>query len=422
MLDFDNKNKIYLCHFPGDTAILQEQVEKELINKKFSVDKQISLVCAFNININDGGLLPFNKHISTFIDILYDDDLFDKEWDMSNKIHSILNSLKRCRTKYALVSDVRDVVITADIDKSFIDKFESMKCDIVYNATTSKFPKISLQSDNLIEGGSGVFKYLNAGICFGYTDKLIEWYEHCDVRFENNKSEQFVIRKMYEPKFNIKIDGERKLFRSCHSYDTIFFKDKKELYLAHTNNPYIEVDKKFRYKYLLPNGKLIKGKLKEIESFDERTNICTLSLYDINSERIDFMDYIKYNPNNFKKTTLKLLLNDKNKRPNEKAIQQILKEINRLELSIYDEDNKENLKWFLDRINNYEYNHISKIIVNVFEKFIKEDIFPNDERLIVKWYPKEPEIKKVKIIDKKHTGYYFIKLKSDEILQFITNY
>ena len=57
MLDFDNKNKIYLCHFPGDTTILQEQVEKELINKKFSVDKQISLVCAFNININDGTIV-----------------------------------------------------------------------------------------------------------------------------------------------------------------------------------------------------------------------------------------------------------------------------------------------------------------------------------------------------------------------------
>ena len=47
MIDFDNKNKIYICHFPGDTNILQERVQKE-IKRKFFLDKKISVVCSFN--------------------------------------------------------------------------------------------------------------------------------------------------------------------------------------------------------------------------------------------------------------------------------------------------------------------------------------------------------------------------------------
>lgn len=165
---------------------------------------------------------------------------------MEYKIPNILKSLKRCKTEYALITDIRDVIITADLDDSFINKFNSLNCDIIYNATTSKYPKINIASDFLIEGGSKPFNYLNAGVCFGKTDKLIEWYNYCNILLENNRSEQFVIRKMYDPKFNIKIDGYRKLFRSCHSYDTYFFKKRKEIYLFYSKDAYINLNKNLK--------------------------------------------------------------------------------------------------------------------------------------------------------------------------------
>lgn len=415
MIDFDNKNKIYICHFPGDTNILQERVQKE-IKRKFFLDKKISVVCSFNSNCIKAGILNnvFN-YIGGTNDILFEDDVFEQEeWRMEDKINNILKSLKRCKTEYALITDVRDVIITADLDSSFISKFKNMNCDIVYNATTSKYPKIDLPSDNLIEGGSGAFKYLNAGVCFGYTDKLIEWYEHCNVRFDYNKSEQFVMRKMYEPKFNIKIDGERKLFRSCHAYDTVFFKDKKELCLAYTKDAYIEVDKKLKYKYLLPNGKLIKGNLKKIERFDLK-GMCYATIENINYLSSEVIEKIMSVP--FRKKTLVLPINKKEK-ISRIAMAEVLRKVDNLQLNVFGEAAKETLVYILKNINSYEYNHISKITVGIYGNFIKEDIFPNDERLKIIWYPKPISTEKYKIIDDKHTGYYFIRLKPDEYINF----
>lgn len=415
MLDYDNKNKIYICHFPGNTRILQEQVKKE-IKGSFSVDPKISIVCAFNNScFGHDNLL---NSISSSNDILFDEDILAEEWKMENKINSLVKSLRRCRTEYALVTDVRDVLITANIDEEFINKFKGMDCDIVYNATTSKYPKVNLPSDYLIEGGSGPFKYLNAGVCFGKTDKLLEWYEHCNVLFENNKSEQFVLRKLYNPSFKIKIDGERKLFRSCHAYDTIFFKDRKNLYLSYTKDAYIEIDKKLRYKRLLPNGKIQKGKI-EIEEFNEKRIFIETELKFINvPSPVENITNDLFNElNKLFKTKLKtLIINYKDDEFNYETYARLLptlKIIDRLVINVY---NSNGLDFLLSKINNCEFNCINKIIFNMYinDKTIN---FPFDERIVVKYISndKDQGTKTYKIIDKKHSGYYKIKLNDDEL-------
>lgn len=257
---------------------------------------------------------------------------------MEYKIPNILKSLKRCKTEYALITDIRDVIITADLDDSFINKFNSLNCDIIYNATTSKYPKINIASDFLIEGGSKPFNYLNAGVCFGKTDKLIEWYNYCNILLENNRSEQFVIRKMYDPKFNIKIDGYRKLFRSCHSYDTYFFKKRKEIYLFYSKDSYINLNKNLKYKILLPNSKIKKGKIKIEEMGDKRFYLETEEKY-INKNTVEKMNLLA-KKNNIKSKCL--ILNYKEKINNYKTFIPLLKIIDRLEINIYTIDGLDN--------------------------------------------------------------------------------
>lgn len=402
MIDYDSNTKVYLCHFPGDTNILQNLVKK-YVKQRYFVSDKISVVCAFNKEVlTKEKLLPLNIKNSK---VFFEPDILNEKWDMNLKIPNILKSLKRCNTEYVLITDVRDVIFTANLDTSFINKFKELNCDIVYNATTSKYPKINLPSDYLIEGGSYPFSYLNAGVCFGKTDKLIEWYEHCNKLFENNRSEQFIMRKMYEPNFNIKIDGYRKLFRSCHSYDTIFFKERKKLYLAKSKDAYINVDNKLKYKTILPNKKIIKGKIKINKLGEERLFYETdfISLNNTNLEKL----------RKYKTKKCSLILNYKDNVFNEKNYFKLipfLKEIDRIEFNIY---NKKNLDFIFNKIKNFEFNCINKIIFNIFinEKKIN---FPFDDRIEVKYYPTETNKKTFKITDTKRSGYYKIKLSKEE--------
>lgn len=412
MIDYDNGNKLFICHFPGRSEILQELVEKE-IKHPFHVDSNITIICAFN---NDCKNKIFDNVCST-TNVLFEKEALEKEWKMEDKIGYLLKSLKRCKTEYALITDVRDVVITANLDNEFVSKFEAMNCDIVYNATTSKYPKVNLLSDYLIEGGSGPFKYLNAGVCFGRTKELIDWYEYCNTIVENNRSEQFIIRSKYNPIFKIKIDGERKLFRSCHAYDTIFFKDKKEAYLAYSKDAYIEVNKKLRYKRILPNGKLQKGKIK-IESLNENRLYFDKKFEAIISDPDGSAQLIKKYAEE-RKTKLVTLVLDYLFGLNEENYKKLIPVLKVIDRLIIEAATTQGLEVLLRKIKEPEFNCINKIQINISSE--NKDIkFPYDERLIIKYNSDDddgiPRTRKFKIIDTKHSGYYKIKLSDKEEL------
>lgn len=246
--------------------MLQNEVYKYIKKKKFKINDNISIISIVNNECLSSCLL-YKQY-----NFIYNKSALNKDWHMPDKIKYILELLKNINTEYCIITDARDVLITADLDNSFINNFLDYNCDILYNATISKYPKITLQSDYHIKGKSGKFKYLNAGLCIGKTKALLNWYQYLNDNFiYESESEQYILRKLYNKKFNIKIDGNRKLFRTCHGGDTIWFKDFNKLYLAY-GKP-INLNNKLKYKYLLPNGKIIKGKLKNIYRIGEKYNL-----------------------------------------------------------------------------------------------------------------------------------------------------
>lgn len=266
ILDYENKNKIYICHFPGDSELLQKEVYNHLKKQKFKINNNISIISIVNNDCLNSCLL-YKQY-----NFIYNKNALNKEWHMPDKIKYILELLKDINTEYCIITDARDVLITANLDNNFINNFLDYNCDILYNATISKYPKLTLQSDYHIKGKSGKFKYLNAGLCIGKTKSLLDWYQYLNNNFiYESESEQYILRKLYNNSFNIKIDGKRKLFRTCHGNDTIWFKSFNKLYLDYSNP--INLNNKLQYKYLLPNKKIIKGKLKNIYRIGEKSDI-----------------------------------------------------------------------------------------------------------------------------------------------------
>ena len=253
-----NKNKIYMCHFPGHAIKLQNKVINYVINEKFTIDKNITMISVVNKPYLEKSFLPLQCKL-----LLSKKALEAVEWNMTNKIDYILECLYKCKTKYAVISDCSDVVLTANLDEEFINKFLNTKYDILYNASTMIFPKKNCLGDKYLKGGSEKFCHLNAGVCIGYTDKLIEWYEHCKVVKKEhpfNIDEQFVIRTALSPKYNVGIDGNTNLFFVAHKSDTEIEIDN-DLFIGIKNKEKILLDTMLNYDYINLIGKRVVGRL-----------------------------------------------------------------------------------------------------------------------------------------------------------------
>lgn len=299
IIDWESKNKIYMCHFPGKAQGIQDELWKKIKNKKFSVDKRITVITIADRKTLNTCLLA--KQVS----LTYNENALDAEWQMNKKIGYIVELLEKCNSEYCVITDARDVLITADLDKYFISNFLKYDCDILYNATTTKYPKVNLPSDYQIEGGMDGFNYLNAGVCIGKTEALLKWYKYCQENFiPESRSEQFILRKNYSRDFKIKIDGKRKLFRVCHYNDTVWFKSLFNFYFA--KGGLISLDDNFKYKYTLPNKKTISGKIKNFSILDDKNR----KIFVVSSNELEKLDRLK-EKTNLKSNTLALCLDEK---------------------------------------------------------------------------------------------------------------
>lgn len=255
-----NNKEIYICHFPGKAKKLQNKVELHMANKEIKVNENITVISAVNKPYLLNSFLPTQANLHISEDAI---SVEEGKWDMTKKVDYILEVLYRTKTKYSVILDCSDVVITKDLDETFLNKFEELGFDVLYNASGKLFPIKNCLGDKYIKGGEQ-FTYLNAGCCIGYTDKLIEWYEHCrEVRDQHpfNVDEQFVIRTALSPNYNIGIDGSTELFYVCHFLGRIEERDGN-LYIddeSETKN----LNYKLQYSYQNLFGETIEGSLRK---------------------------------------------------------------------------------------------------------------------------------------------------------------
>ena len=150
------------------------------------------------------------------------------KWDNYIKVKELAKILPTVKTEYCLIVDLSDVIFVNDLDETFIETFESLNSDVIFNGQNFLFPALTAGEsplDILLNGGDS--KFLNGGICFGKTNAVCDFYSYTNSimnkvqpsnTWGNHKpSEQYLLRiaKYSYNRYKVNIDSHRKLFTAC---------------------------------------------------------------------------------------------------------------------------------------------------------------------------------------------------------------
>ena len=224
---------LYVIHFPGTgRAMFQDMIDSNL-ERSFTVSNDISIISIMNQScLSDS---PLKKQCDYNNIRLYNTAEDEYTWNNTLKINHILTCLDQISTHYALLLDGRDVIITHNLDDSFITKFKCFGKPIVYNGTPTAFPHVAIEPLQEILQVRGKQKFLNAGVCIGEVDALKQFYAECKHISDNmidNQSEQLVVRLARQNMKNlIAIDHDNQMLRICHSYDTVIKEEDDKVIL-----------------------------------------------------------------------------------------------------------------------------------------------------------------------------------------------
>lgn len=222
---YQNKNNedIYVLHFPGTGIIGHENIISENLDRPIQMDSNLSIISIMNQSCYDKSFIVKQ---CTYNNIpIFNTAINEQKWNNCMKINHILECLEQIKTDYVLILDGRDTLIVNDLDATFIEKYLSYKIPVVYNATPVPYPNAVVEPLQELLKISGTHKFLNAGICVGIKEALVEFYKQAKIinyKIYNNSSEQYIIRLTKEKNPSLAgIDNELKLFRIVHQYDTI---------------------------------------------------------------------------------------------------------------------------------------------------------------------------------------------------------
>lgn len=209
---------IYVLHFPGNGMLGSKEHMEENIDRKISISDEISIISIMNKVCYDTSVLrqQCDNNQIKIINTAYDVE----NWINTIKIPHILQSLSLVDTRYCLILDGRDTLLVNDIDDTFIDTYKSLGAPIIYNATDVRYPKTRIEPLQDIIKIKTKHRYLNAGVCVGKTESLIDFYTKAEKilkQHPDNDSEQYIIRlcrQQYPELANF--DYDCKLFAVVH--------------------------------------------------------------------------------------------------------------------------------------------------------------------------------------------------------------
>lgn len=213
----------YILHLPGEgkKCIGGYLRRNKLINVEIPDNVTLITTATKDTEENCPLIEQLNRSGVNYINSAKD---FEGEWKKTDKIPLIKEVLSRVTTPYSLVLDANDVVMLKSIDDRFIETFKLFDCDILFNGSQYLYPKIISARIEKEHESPFVNHYLNAGVCFGYTEKLLKLYETAHYHSQNKcyeyfESEQYYVRIAIiecENTIKTKIDDGSHLFLNSH--------------------------------------------------------------------------------------------------------------------------------------------------------------------------------------------------------------
>ena len=209
-------NTFYVGHFQGNVMRKYMDIVAEYSSKRIYISPRISVITAFTDKTQAITALQLELSGMPYVNACPEGTT---NWTNVDKIRYFVSVLEQTTTEYALLVDGYDVLFFNNLDEEFINKFENMGTKVLYNATKNNYPNIKI--DNVENRDLlGEFKYLNAGIVFGKTEDLLNFYkevlELTTLKTIRNpwNSEQLYIRIASNGKSHVTFDHQCILFQT----------------------------------------------------------------------------------------------------------------------------------------------------------------------------------------------------------------
>lgn len=219
--------KISVAHFSGKQEDAQDFCYNFFKNLKIKKANNLAILLVANKeHLNNSQIVKQLNY--NHIPFYYNKEAYDtkpEKWDNTKKCYWISEELKNIKEEYTLILDVRDIVLTGDLDNNIIEALNHYNGLAVYNTSNNNYPNTIYNKTDISEKFK--FRYLNGGVCIGYTKYLQTVYSRANElqkKFPNNKSEQFLLRQIYNKDKNIKLDYERRYFAKLATYQLDAFK------------------------------------------------------------------------------------------------------------------------------------------------------------------------------------------------------
>lgn len=250
-------NIVSLLHFPGRQKEVNKEAIEQLKELEISKPDDISIVSIMTPDVVQTSPLHYQltKNGIDYYNSVPEDH---KMWINKHKPSYVIEALLKVTTPYTLVTDGNDVVLVGDLDL-LIEPFLGYEKQIIFNATSNRFPNMPIDYIPYVDDYDcreilfGPFCYLNAGVCFGYTEALIEFYKLVKelTDMENVPSEQYYVRKAFHSTQNsVFFDYDCRMFQAFNSGVELKVPDKKE-------DAELNVTKPKKFPVLDPSGEIL---------------------------------------------------------------------------------------------------------------------------------------------------------------------
>ncbi|MDE7264618.1 MAG: hypothetical protein K2N64_08160 [Anaeroplasmataceae bacterium] len=166
-------NEVYIGHFQGNAIKHFLDIVEEYSSNQITISPRVGVITTFTDKNQAITALQLELSNMPYVNACPEGKT---EWTNIDKIKCYVDALEKSTNEYSLLVDGYDVLFFKNIDDEFISKFESMGKKIMFNATKNNHPNVSI---DVVENRDelGEFKYLNAGVVFGKTEDLLEFYK-----------------------------------------------------------------------------------------------------------------------------------------------------------------------------------------------------------------------------------------------------